>query len=142
MVVRRLAATVLLLALVVGVAWWLQDGPSLATAGGMHGLEIRGPSNVLVWRGNVTLGSGGSVLGALQQGAAAGNFTVGMDGALVTRIGTYAQEPLGGGGWNYCVGLEGRYEWVPMAAGDRVLHPGEDVLWVWVMDGGNGCDAQ
>jgi hypothetical protein len=147
MVLRRAFAAAVLLGLVAGLAWWLQDGPVQAPHGsgasGPHAVEIRGPDQVLVWNGTVSLAGPTTALSALAEAARHGNFTVGTDrsfATLVTRIGPYAQDASGG--WNFCVGQPGAWAWVPAAADQRVLAAGEGVRWVWVKDGGNGCEAQ
>jgi hypothetical protein len=144
MVVRRLAATALLLALVVGTAWWLQDGPAPATgASGPHRVQVLGPGAAPFWDGSVALPGNATALSALQAAAQAGNFTIAVQhsfATLVTRIGPYAQDATGG--WNFCVGDGRTWSWVAAAADARRLAAGEAVRWVWVTDGGNGCEAQ
>ncbi|MEA3202882.1 MAG: hypothetical protein QOI63_548, partial [Thermoplasmata archaeon] len=44
--------------------------------------------------------------------------------------------------WNFCVGDGRAWAWVPAAADARNLAENEAVRWVWVTDGGNGCEAQ
>ncbi|MFO1535010.1 MAG: hypothetical protein ABR586_05050 [Thermoplasmatota archaeon] len=144
MVVRRLAATVLLLGLVVGAAWWLQDGPVPAPAdGGPHAVQIVGPGGVRFWNGTVTLPGNATALTALEAAARAGDFTITVEhtfAAIVTRIGPYAQDATGG--WNFCVGDGSTWIWVPSAADARRLGRDDAVRWVCVKDGGNGCNAQ
>ncbi|HUR63433.1 MAG TPA: hypothetical protein VM241_03020 [Candidatus Thermoplasmatota archaeon] len=144
MVVRRLAATTLLLALVVGVAWWLQDGPVPAPSGdGPHQVQVLGPGATPFWDGTVVLPGNATALSALQAAAQAGNFTITVQHSFapwVTRIGPYAQDATGG--WNFCVGDGKAWSWVASAADARRLATHEAVRWVWVTDGGNGCTAQ
>ncbi|HUR61175.1 MAG TPA: hypothetical protein VM286_02260 [Candidatus Thermoplasmatota archaeon] len=142
--VRRLAATLLLLALVVGAAWWLRAGPApVGEGGGVHAVEVVGPGGRSFWTGTVAPVGEATALSALQAAAQVGNFTVRIErsfAALVTAIGPYAQDATGG--WNFCVGDGSGWTWVAMAADQRVLAQGEGVRWVWVTDGGNGCSAQ
>jgi hypothetical protein len=146
MVVRRLAATVLLLALVAGAAWWLQDGPAQAPAAAgqsAHRVEILGPRTAPFWDGTVALPGNATALLALEAAARAGNFTIATEhtfATLVVRIGPYAQDASGG--WNFCLGDGRTWAWVPAAADARALAAGQAVRWVWVTDGGNGCQAQ
>lgn len=144
LVVRRLAAALLLLALVAGAAWWLQDGPVQAPAGGgPHPVEILGPGSVPFWNGTVVLAGNATALSALQAAAQQGGFTITVErtfATIVTRIGPWAQDATGG--WNFCVGDGSTFAWVPAAADARPLADGEAVRWVWVTDGGNGCTAQ
>jgi hypothetical protein len=147
MVVRRLAAALSLLGILAGIAWLLQAGPvQVAGGAGMHRVEVVGPGGHSFWAGSVRLEADGTVLAALEAAALQGNFTVRVQhsfAAWVTGIGPYEQPSGGGGGgWNYCVGRAGSWAWVAMAADARVLARGEDVRWVWVTDGGNGCTAQ
>jgi hypothetical protein len=144
MVVRRLAATAVLLALVAGAAWWLQDGPApAAVSGGPHAVQVLGPRAAPFWEGSVLLPGDATALSALQAAARQGNFTLDVEhsfATLVTRIGPYAQDATGG--WNFCVGDGHAWAWVAAAADARHLAAGEAVRWVWVTDGGNGCEAQ